>query len=166
VELVEVDAIGLERAQGRLARGAQVLGPAVGGPAPLTIAQQAALCGHDQPVARASPQRLGHQPLAVPDVAVVARVRVGGVDEVRAGIQRDMDRPDRLGLVGAPGERHGHLPQADRMHLYAGDRPGQRRRVGHALEASDPPRTARRIGVPIARPWLYSAVARGCSSVG
>ena len=130
VELVEVDAVGLQGAQRRLARRAQVLRAPVGRPVLLAVARQAALGGDDDVVAAAL-EGLGDQALAVADVAVVARVRVGGVDEADAGVERGVDGADRALLVGTPVERHGHLAQADRMDVDSGEGAGQGRRGSH-----------------------------------
>ena len=45
------------------------------------------------------------------DVTVVARVGIGGVDEVGTGIQRRVDRPHRLRLVGTPSSDMGISPR-------------------------------------------------------
>ena len=131
MELVEVDAVGLQRAQRRLAGRAQVLGAAVRRPAPIAVAREAALGGDEDVVAPAL-QGLGDQALAVTDVAVVARVGVGRVDEVDARVEGGVDGADRLLLVGTTSQRHGHLAQADRIDVDAGERALQGRRVRHA----------------------------------
>ena len=100
VELVEVDHVGLERAQRRLARGADVLRPAVERPRAAARAGVAALGGDEHAVAAAA-QRLGDQPLVVADLVPSQAVRVGGVDQVHAGVERRVDRADRPVLVGA-----------------------------------------------------------------
>ena len=63
-------------------------------PALLAVAGQAALGGDDDVVAPAL-EGLGDQALAVADVAIVARVGVGGVDEADAGVERGVDGADR-----------------------------------------------------------------------
>ena len=112
VQLVEVDAVGLKRAQRGLAGLAQMLRatvdlPRAAGP------RVAALGGHDHVVAPAA-QRLGDQPLVVADVVLALGVGVGGVDQLAAGVQRGVDRADRLLLRGASPQRHGHRAQPDR----------------------------------------------------
>ena len=118
--LVEVDHVGLERRQRRLARGADVLGAPVELPR-LPRARVAALGGDEHAVAAAA-QRLGDQPLVVADVAIVARVRVRGVDQVHAGVQRRVDRADRPVLVGPALERERHPAESDREDLGVAER--------------------------------------------
>ena len=53
-------------------------------------------------------------------LGLAARVDVGGVDEVDPGVERAVDDPDRVVVVGvAPGAEH-HRPEAQRADLYAG----------------------------------------------
>ena len=111
VVLVEVDAVGAERLQARLARLTDVLGAAVD--LPCAAGADVAGLGGDDDVVVAAVQRLGDQPLVVADLALVAGVGVGGVDQVDAGVERGVDRADRL-LLGRPaGEGHRHRAESD-----------------------------------------------------
>src|SRR5439155_5731117 len=57
-------------------------------------------------------ERFAHDRLRLP-----SRVHVGGVDEVDPRIERTMDDPDRLLVIGiAPGAEH-HRAEAERAHL-------------------------------------------------
>jgi hypothetical protein len=117
VVLVEVDHVGVERAQRGLAGGAQVLAAAVELPR-LAAPRVPALGGHQHAVA-APVQGPGDQPLVVADVVLVPRVRVGGVDQVHARVDRRVDRAHGALLRRAGGERHRHRTEADREHVGA-----------------------------------------------
>ena len=102
VVLVEVDAVGAERLQRRLAGGADVLGAPVD--LPRAAGPDVAGLGRDEHLVVAALQRLGDQPLVVADLALVDAVRVGRVDEVDAGVERGVDGADRL-LLGRSARR-------------------------------------------------------------
>ena len=95
-------------------------GPAVELPRP-PGARVAAL-GRDDHAVAAAAQRLGDQPLVVADVVARRGVRVGGVDQGHAGVERGVDRADRLVLVGAAVERERHRAEADREDLGVAER--------------------------------------------
>jgi hypothetical protein len=94
----------------------------------------------DDVVAAAAGERLGDDLLGL-----AARVDVGGVDEVDPRVERAVDDPDRLVVVGvAPGAEH-HRAEAQRADLHAGT---AERAVLHVLEPTrlpqGGPRAARR----------------------
>ena len=99
VVLVEVDAVGAERLQRRLAGRADVLGAAV--ELPRAAGADVARLGGDDHVVVAALQRLGDQPLVVADLVLAGAVGVGGVDQVDAGVERGVDRR------GSPAPRRG-----------------------------------------------------------
>ena len=114
VDLVEVDPVGAEPAQAVLdlahdpaARVAELV---------RVVAHRAVdLRGEHDVVAPAAGQRLADDLLGL-----AARVDVGGVDEVDAGVERAVDDADRLVVVGvAPGAEH-HRAEAERADLHAG----------------------------------------------
>ena len=115
VVLVEVDAVGAERLQRRLAGRADVLGAAV----ELPGAARAGVTGlgGDDHVVVAALQGLGDQALVVADVVLVDGVGVGGVDQVDAGVERGVDGADRLLLGRSALEGHRHRAEADREDL-------------------------------------------------
>ena len=82
VELVEVDAVGLQPAQAVLDRAPHVLGP---GAAPLLVDGHAEL-GREHHLVAAPGQRAAEKLLAAG-----AAVDVGGVEEVDAGVERRVD---------------------------------------------------------------------------
>ena len=114
VNLVKVDVVGTEPAQAVLALPDQ---PAARVATLVDVLAHGAvrLGGeHD-----AGPAAAGQ---GLPDdlLRLASRVHVGGVDEVDAGVQRPVDDPDRLLMVGiAPGAEH-HRAQAERADLDAG----------------------------------------------
>ena len=110
MELVEVDAVGPERAQRGLARGAQVPGLAVDLPR-AARAGMAALRGDDDVVAARPRERLGDQPLVVPDLLLAGAVGVGRVDERDPGVERGVDGADGGASSGRPGEDIGIPPR-------------------------------------------------------
>ena len=112
VVLVEVDPVGAERLQRRLAGLADVLGAAVD--LPRAARTDVAGLGGDDHVVVAALQRLGDQPLVVADLVFVLAVGVGGVDQVHAGVERGVDRADRLLLRRAAREGHRHRAEPDR----------------------------------------------------
>ena len=54
------------------------------------------------------------------DLGLVRRVGVGGVDEGDPGVERGVDGPDGLCLVGSPGDGERHAAQADREDVDLG----------------------------------------------
>ena len=121
VVLVEVDPVGAQRAQRGLAGRAQVGRRAVELPR-RAAARVAALGGHEDAVAAGgrAPDRLGDEALVVADLGLVRRVGVGGVDEGDPGVERGVDGPDGLCLVGSPGDGERHAAQADREDVDLG----------------------------------------------
>src|ERR671910_705928 len=107
VDLVEVDPVGVEPAQRVLDRAHD---PAAGVAAPVGILAHGVveLRGEDYVVAPAAGERLAD------DLLGLARpVDVGGVDEVDARVERTVDDPDGLVVVGvAPGAEH-HRAEAE-----------------------------------------------------
>src|SRR5256885_1696546 len=83
MELIEIDAFGLERAQACLACAAKMLGPPVALPTPAG-AHASALGGNHHSRPPLASQRLGNQPLVVAGLRVICAVGIGGVDEVDA----------------------------------------------------------------------------------
>ena len=49
-------------------------------------------------------------------LGLALRIDVSGVDEVDPGIERRVDDPDRLGVVGVPPRAEHHRPEAERRH--------------------------------------------------
>ena len=127
VVLVEVDAVGAERLQRRLAGLADVLGAAV--ELPRAAGPDVAGLGGDEDVVVAALQRLRDQPLVVADLVLVLAVGVGGVDQVHAGVERGVDGADRLLLRRSAGEGHRHRAEADREDL------GVRQAAGFRLDS-------------------------------
>jgi hypothetical protein len=116
VELVQPDRLDPERPQRRLARRAQVLAAAVQRPRAVRRAGVAAL-GRDEDlvaVARPARQRPGQQALVVADLVRTEAVRVGGVEQGDARVERGVHRAHGLGLVGPALDGQGHGPEADR----------------------------------------------------
>ena len=113
VDLVEVDPVGPQPAQRVLdllddpaARVAELVG---------VLAHRAVDLGREHDVvAPAAGERLADDLLGL-----AARIDVGGVDEVDPGIERAVDDPDRLLVVGvAPCAEH-HRPEAQRADLHS-----------------------------------------------
>jgi hypothetical protein len=75
-----------------------------------------ALRGDEDVVAVAGPggQGRGEQALVRPDVVGAQAVGVGRVDERHPGVERGVDRADRLLLVGPAVDRQRHGAEADR----------------------------------------------------
>ena len=110
-------------------------GSAVGDPAP-PRASQPRLGGHQDrvPVAAPALQRLGDQPLVVAPVGLVDAVRVGGVDQPHACLQRGGEHGERVVAVWAARRGQAHRPEADAADRDARElathRDGGRRRRG------------------------------------
>src|SRR5690606_4905593 len=124
VDLIEVDAIGLQAPQARLdraddpvARGAAAVGPAAHG--------EAELGGEDDLVAAAA---IAEPPADHPLREAVLAVDVGGVEEVDAlaeGAVHDLKRgllvaADLVHERALVGLAEGHRPEAERRDLEAG----------------------------------------------
>ena len=75
--------------------------------------------GGDGHVVVAALERLGDQPLVVTDLVGVLAVGVGGVDQVHAGVERGVDRADRLLLRRPAREGHRHGAEPDREDVGA-----------------------------------------------
>src|SRR2546422_7028943 len=114
MDLVEVDPDGAEAAKAVLHLGddpATRVAPLVA----LVTHRAVDLGGQDDLVALAAGKRLAHDLFRL-----APRVHVGGVDEVDPGVQRTVDDPDRLVVIGvAPGPEH-HCPQAKWADLHSG----------------------------------------------
>ncbi len=111
VDLVEVDVVGAEPAQRRVAgaqdvqaRVALIVGTEAGPPVDL---------GAEDHLVAAAGQGLPDDALRIARV-----VDVGGIDEVDARVQRGVDDPDRVGLGRASAEIH--RAEAQRRHAHAG----------------------------------------------
>ena len=134
VELVERDLFESQPLQALVAHGAQVLRSTVRSPPVRAVAQEPAL-GRDHDVVGVGVQRLGDELLAHRGT-----VRVGGVDEVHAELDRAPQDRDRLVVVGgvAPdaGAGDAHRAEAEAAHgeIAEGERRGVR--VGHAADAT------------------------------
>ncbi len=101
MQLVQIDAVYVQGSQRSLASCLQVVWPGVSLPSALGTRQAPFRRQHDA-VARATPapERLGEQPLIVPDVIVVEAVDVRCIQQHGATLQRAVNRPDALGLLG------------------------------------------------------------------
>ncbi len=110
VQLVERHLVEAQPLEAAVERGAQVPRPAVGPPLAGAVAQQAALGGHDDVA-------VGRQYLGDQLFAHVGPVRVGGVDEVDAQLDRPAQHGDGRVVVGgrAPDAppRDAHGPEAE-----------------------------------------------------
>jgi AcrR family transcriptional regulator len=114
VDLVEVDPVGLQPAQ-RVLDG-------LGDPAPrrapvvgVRPQRQADLRGQHDVVAPAVDQRLADDLLRL-----ARRVEVGGVEEVDPGVQRAVDDPDGVVVIGVAERAEHHRPEAQRGDGDAG----------------------------------------------
>src|SRR5438874_3323210 len=125
VELVEPDRIDTERFEAGVARVPQVLGSTVELPRPVARPVVPALGGDEHGAGVAGPrrERLGDEALVMAGLVEIHAVGVGRVDQRGARVERGVDRPDGLRLVGPALERHGHGAQADGAHLSPRDRP-------------------------------------------
>ena len=84
------------------------------------------LGGEEDVVAAAAGERLADDLLRL-----AARVDVGGVDEVDPGVERGVDDPDRLVVIGlAPGPEH-HRSETQRADLDTGG--GELSRLHHSI---------------------------------
>ncbi len=107
VDLVQIDVVGTEAAEARVARLADVLARR----APVVRAR----AGRHRALRREHDRRppAGHR-LAADLLGDRAAVRVRRVDEVAAGVEEAIDQPERLGLVAAPvGHAEGHGAEAE-----------------------------------------------------
>ena len=156
VDLVEVDVVGAEAPQRRVARAqdvqarvALIVRAETGPPVDL---------GAEDHLVAAAGQRLADDALRIARV-----VDVGGIDEVDARVQRGVDDPDRVGLVRASAEVH--RAEAQRRHAHAG--PAQQSMVHgvlHVRPGSDSPDSMRRMRIsPRSPTWRSSAPARRSS---
>src|SRR5918999_609603 len=119
VVLIQADGLDAERLERALAGRLDVVGPPVDRPAAAGRAGMAALGRHEHRVAITAPpaERRGDEPFVVTHVGVVGGVGIRRVDQRDARVERGVDRPDRLGLVGqvtTNGHRHG--AEADRRN--------------------------------------------------
>src|SRR5262249_41089027 len=133
VELEQVDALALQPAQARLDIGANGARAQIHPVAPLRVGQRAALREHEDLVAPT--EGAAHDPLRASPA--VERRRV---DPVHAGVERRVDRADRLGLVLRPPPNGPVAPGADRRRADADWRDlyvGERSRL-HAADATCP----------------------------
>ncbi len=101
MDLIEVDPVGVEPAQRILDRAHD---PAAGVAAPVGVLAHGVveLRGEDYVVAPAAGERLADDLLRL-----ALAIDVGGVDEVDARVERAVDDPDGLVVIGvAPGAEH------------------------------------------------------------
>ena len=104
VQLVEVDRVDAEVPATGLARLSQVPRLAVRHPGPARPGQAPLGRNLDaRSIAGPVCERRGHESLVVPDLAVVARVRVGGVEQRDTGVERRGDDGD--GIARRRGQR-------------------------------------------------------------
>ena len=114
MDLVEVDPVGLQAAQAvldGLDDPAARVAPVVRVVAHLAVH----LAGEHDPVALAAGEGLADDLLRL-----ALRVHVGGVDEVDPRVERPVDDPDRLVVVGVAPRAEHHRPEAHRSHLHSG----------------------------------------------
>jgi hypothetical protein len=119
VDLVEVDPVGAEPAQ-RVVDLADDPAARIAAPVRDLLAHREVHLGReDDVVAPPAGERLGHD-----DLRLALRVDVRGVDEVDPRVERAVDDPDRVGVIGvAPGAEH-HRAEAQLADRHAG--PSQR----------------------------------------
>ena len=131
---VDVDVVGAQAAQ-RVAQEVADGGGAavVAGKAVVGAAQRAELHADQRLLAPARRQRVADQHLVV-----AHPVEVAGVEQRDAGVERGVDRRDRLGVVGGPvGARHPHAAQADRADLRAARAQAPSRERAHRAQRLD-----------------------------
>ena len=113
VDLVQVDVVGLQPAQARLDLAHQ--------PAPAVAALVGVLAhrpvrlGRQHDVLAAALQGLADDLLGLP-----RRVHVGGVDDVDPGVERRVDDPDGVVVVGVAPRAEHHRAERERADLDAG----------------------------------------------
>jgi hypothetical protein len=114
VQLIQIDPLDAERAAAGLARGAQVGRASVRDPGSLR-ARQTALGGDDDARAIAAPccERARNEPFVVADIVRVPAVRVGGVEQRDAAVERGVQHVDRARLVPVAFRRKAHAAHAD-----------------------------------------------------
>ena len=111
VDLVQVDPVGSQPPE-RVLHLRDDPAPRVAALVGVVAHRAVDLGGQHDVVAPAAGQRLADDLLGL-----AARVHVGGVDEVDAGVERAMDDADALVVVGvAPGAEH-HRAEAERADL-------------------------------------------------
>ena len=114
VDLVQVDPVGAEPPQRVLHRADD---PAAGAALPVGIVAHRAveLGGEDHVVPPAAGERLADDLLGL-----ALPVDVGGVDEVDPGVQRGVDDPDRLVVIGVAPRAEHHRAEAELAHRDTG----------------------------------------------
>src|SRR5205807_8503428 len=101
------------------------------------------LGGDDDAVAAAARQRPAHDLLGL-----TAGVRVGGVDEVDAGVEGPVDDPGRLLMVGVPPGAEHHGAETQGAHLDAGAAEGADLHGRLLLAGGIPPTVTTRLERP------------------
>ena len=113
VHLVEVDPVGVQAPQARL--------DLLHDPAPRVAAPVRALAHRPWNfVASTTSSRRPASALPTISSDSPGRVDVGGVDEVDPGVERRVDDPDRLVVVGVAPRAEHHRAEAERADLDAG----------------------------------------------
>ena len=125
--VVQVDVVGAEPLERRVARALHVVGPAVDAePLPVLVALVAELGGEHHLVAAAL-DGAAHQPLVG-----VRPVDVGRIEEVDAEVERAVNGRDRLVVVPAGVEvGHPHAPEAEGGHAEPIQAERAVRELGH-----------------------------------
>lgn len=124
VELIEVDALALQALEARLARALEMLGTAIGVPAPGARPQQPAL-GRDDETGGVGMERLGDERLAHRGA-----IGIGGVDEGHAARYHPAQKGHGILRIGgpAPTAAAGDVEGAEAQpvdHEVAADREGR-----------------------------------------
>ena len=115
VELVQVDAVDAEGLAAGVASGTQGFRTRLVHPFPARPSQPAFRRDFDRrPVARPGLEGLGDQPFVVTEIALVVAVRVGGIEQRRARVERRVDDGDAARVIAVQGGRQAHAPEADR----------------------------------------------------
>ena len=114
MQLIERDAIDAERLAASFARRPQVLRASIRFPAAFGPSH-AAFGGDGDPrsITRPGRQRARDQPLVVSDVAIVEAVRIGGVEQRDAGIERGVQDLDRAIVITIGIGRQPHAADRD-----------------------------------------------------
>jgi len=115
VQLIQRDALEVQRREAGFARRGEVSGAAVGHPAPLRPGQST-FRGHEhaRAIDRRARQGGRDQPLVVIDVGVVAAVGVGGIEQRDAGSERRAKHGDCRRVVSIGVGRQPHAAHRDR----------------------------------------------------